>query len=424
MRQEMRQMKTSFVTTDDGEVVIKKQRRIYAKTSFDRFGDDLCGLILSYLSLDERFICECVSKQFQRTVFGSVVDITIDENYVKTSAAMKMLATISRKCSHIHTIDMRRIGIRYPKQLPEVLAIFRDNCRHLRNIYCHLDSNTAQIMPEFGPLITRINDVWYYKRQLLKHCHRLSRLRASLPDVFAGTSGELLAKNLQRIEFYYSVSKNNQLLSAFVAENQSLRSVKLIGNSDQTHESLTEMAEQVSRLPQLRHLELYLRPTNGQNSLDKFLRTIGQKCQQLKRLTLILKDNNNSRLEDQSLDSLRSYPRLIRLDLTICVTIDDVFLDPLKLCHRLTHLSLNWCQMSDKLFINCDKQWPRLQYLFIETNDMTDECLHHISRLPALQTLVVKFKRFVGKDIIDHVCEDLFTRSLKLKSIEIRRNKF
>ncbi|CAG2102289.1 unnamed protein product [Medioppia subpectinata] len=423
--------KTSLVTTDDTEDEVIQQPKIYAKNSFDRFGDDLCGHILSYLSLDDRFDYECVSKQFQRTVFESVVDIALHDKFVRSRTDvndMKMLATISRKCSHIHTIDIRRIDT---KKLPEVLTIFRNNCRHLRNIYCILDTNTAQMMPEFGPMVTQIDGIWLDERQVLNDCHHLSRLRSSLSNCFDNTSGKLLVKNLQRIEFSYNISNNNQQLSAFVAQNQSLRSVEFIDSGYQTHESLTEMAEQLSRLPQLRHLELDLKPTNGQNSLDESLRTIGQKCRQLKRLTLRLSYNNNCGLEDQSLDSLRSYPRLKRLDLIIRVIIDDVFLDPMKHCHRLTHLSLNSSQMSDNLFVNCDKHWPRLQYLFIKTNDMTVECLDHISRLPALQTLAFECKQFIGSAItrnlltnnfMDNVCEDLLTKSLKLKTIEIRRN--
>ena len=42
----------------------------YRRDSFvDRFCDDLCENILQYLSLEDKLRLECVSKQFQRTVF-------------------------------------------------------------------------------------------------------------------------------------------------------------------------------------------------------------------------------------------------------------------------------------------------------------------------------------------------------------------
>ncbi|CAG2100603.1 unnamed protein product, partial [Medioppia subpectinata] len=396
MTQEMTPIKGSLVTTDDGEVVIKKQRRIYAKNSFDRFGDDLCGLILSYLLFDERFGCECVSKQFQRTVFESVVHITIDDNYVNTRANIQMLAAIVRKCSHIHTIDCRKITNRYTKQLPEALAIFRDNCPHLRHIYCDLNKYTDQLMPEFGLMVTRIGWIENRNDQRLSQCHRLSQLQVNdISKVFS--TGELLAKNLQRFEFSYNSGDNRQLLSPFVTGNQSLRSVKLDVCNYESHESLTEVTEQLSRLPQLRDLALDLTLNYGPNSLDVFLRPIGQKCPQLKRLGLKLESKNTIRLYNHSMDSLGCYRRLKHLDLTIISAIFEQFLDPLKLCHRLTHLSLNSSQINDNLFVNCDKHWPRLQCLSIERTDITSNGLDHISRLPALQTLEFDcFRLFSG----------------------------
>ena len=41
----------------------------YSRDSFDRFGDDLSELILSYLSLKDKFRYECVAKQWRRLVF-------------------------------------------------------------------------------------------------------------------------------------------------------------------------------------------------------------------------------------------------------------------------------------------------------------------------------------------------------------------
>ncbi len=43
------------------------------RQSFDeRISDDLCKLILQFLSPHDKFRVECVSKQFQRTVFQKV----------------------------------------------------------------------------------------------------------------------------------------------------------------------------------------------------------------------------------------------------------------------------------------------------------------------------------------------------------------
>ncbi|CAG2170348.1 unnamed protein product [Oppiella nova] len=47
--------------------------QIYSKDSLDRFGDDLCEILLSYLSFEGRFRYECLSKQWQRVVYYKFV---------------------------------------------------------------------------------------------------------------------------------------------------------------------------------------------------------------------------------------------------------------------------------------------------------------------------------------------------------------
>ncbi|CAG2099982.1 unnamed protein product [Medioppia subpectinata] len=419
-------------TNGTEEVVVKKQRRIYPKNSFDRFGDDLCGLILSHLSLDKRLDYECVSKQFQRTVFKSVVDITIHDKESKISritvSNTGLLATIHGKCPHIHTIDCRGIRSRRLTQTAEVLDIFRPN---LRNIYCNYDRNVYQRLPAIGSLVTRIGKISEKRKQRLRLCRRLSRLRVQrLSDVFDDKSGRLLATNLHSFEVPFNSTDNNQLLSPFVAANQSLRSFKMIGENDcnynGSHESIVEMAAQLSRLPQLKELSLKLMPIYGHNSLNECLHTIGQKCPQLQCFALSLL-SNKSPLNGHTLDSLQSYRRLKRFDLTLIgfeLAIDGTLLDPLKHCHRLTHLSFSLRLSTVQVVHLLDNHWPRL-HTYIN-RIITSNGLYQISRLPALQTLVFVCYQYIGPNdylnadgnrFASDVCEHLFSRSPKLKTI-------
>src|ERR1700728_3934119 len=52
----------------------------YSSSSFDRFGDDMCELVLSYLSLSDKVRVECVSQQFRRCVYQKQYDFTIDKS--------------------------------------------------------------------------------------------------------------------------------------------------------------------------------------------------------------------------------------------------------------------------------------------------------------------------------------------------------
>ncbi|CAG2103462.1 unnamed protein product [Medioppia subpectinata] len=433
MGQQMTTTKTSLVTTDDGNEDNKQQPQIYAKDSLDRFGDDLCALLLSYFPFKDRFRCECVSKQFQRTVVGSVVDINIDDSFMRKISYKKRvnnqkLVSIAIKCPNIETIVCEVISTEYMKNMCKVLDTFRDNCLHLRQIYCKLWSNRTQLSETIGPLVTRIPYMSSQMTESLIHCHRLSQLVVhSLSDVFDSSSGQLLAKNLLKFEFNSYSSDNKKLLSAFVAHNQSLKSLKVmydLSRGQNSHESVTQIYGQLSRLTQLRELTLDFEIFRAENSLSESLRTIGLNCKQLQRLALQL-NSYNTTLNDQTLDSLRYYDRLKRLQLSLnennISLLDNMeVLEPLKLCHRLQHLSLIIRQMSGEFLIDCDKQWPRLHYLSIKSRDFSRDCLSHISRLPALQTLVIQCQRSDG--LRDNDFNDLLSSSPKLKVIEIRVN--
>ncbi|CAG2106201.1 unnamed protein product [Medioppia subpectinata] len=388
----MKHKKTSLVTTDDGKGEDIQQPQIYAKDSLDRFGDDLFGIVLSYLSLEDRFRCECVSKQFQRTVFESVVDINLSDGFVSKVLKEKrcdtqLLATIAIKCANIQTIDCREVTYRYAKHIPEVLNTLRDNCPHLRDIYCnlYLIGRRAQRMCSLAPLVTRID--YITDRQALTHCHRLSELRI---DTFMEIFG-------------------NDGMHSFVAHNQCLKSFMV--SCPINPQVLVQLCGQLSRLPQLRELTLNLRLTVGHNPLNDSLRTIGVNCKQLKRLSL-----NGYSNPTQTLDSLVLYTQLKRFHLRLAGIVANGLLDPLKHCKRLTHLELELPRIDINLFKNMDKNYLRLHYLWIRTNVITRECLPHVSRFAALQKLVIHFNESDGLSGNDF--SDLLTTCPKLKTIE------
>ncbi|CAG2108402.1 unnamed protein product [Medioppia subpectinata] len=416
-------MMASLETTDGCED--RQQPQIYAKNSMDRFGDDLCQLLLSYLTFEDRFHLECVSKQFRRTVFESIVCIEINDRFMRqilNTTITETLATITIKCPKIETIDCRRMRGQYEVHIPEVLTTFRHNFRHLRHIYCNLLQNSGQTMPTIGPLVTRIDVmVDNIDTQSLIHCHRLSHLSLyRLSQVF-DTSGQLMAKNLNKFELHFYSADYYHRLSSFVTHNQSLKCLNVYDNRCVSEESLTGLSEQLSRLPQLWELRLALDITGAQTSFTDSLRTIGVNCKQLQRLSLQLSHTDSHGFNPKTLDSLRFCHRLKRLELRIYADIDEISLDPLRHCNRLTHLELDLPRMTANVLKDLHIKCPRLQYLYIEssnhfidTNVKTQ--LSHISRLPALQMLVIQCNPCT--DISDNDFNDLLLRSPKLKTIK------
>ncbi|CAG2165920.1 unnamed protein product [Oppiella nova] len=91
------QMKDKHKVTEDVVQEDSRQPQMYAKDSLDRFGDDMCEHILSYLTLEDRFRCECVSKQWQRFIYTTVRHITITK---KMMTKVMPYLVVLKKCPH------------------------------------------------------------------------------------------------------------------------------------------------------------------------------------------------------------------------------------------------------------------------------------------------------------------------------------
>ena len=64
----------------------------YRRDSFDdRFCDDLSEVLLQFLSLEDRLRLECVSQQFQRTIFQIIDELYLDERRVSVIHKLKQL---------------------------------------------------------------------------------------------------------------------------------------------------------------------------------------------------------------------------------------------------------------------------------------------------------------------------------------------
>ena len=97
------------------------QMKVYAKDSFDRFGDDLTEEILQYLILEDKVRLECVSKQWRRLVFNKQFEIIItpfDKNKKSINKVIaktgtddtkqlneRHLESVLKKCPNIKRVD-------------------------------------------------------------------------------------------------------------------------------------------------------------------------------------------------------------------------------------------------------------------------------------------------------------------------------
>ena len=128
----------------------KKQKR---KSFSERICDDLCEDILQYLSLEDKLRLQCVSKQFQRTVFQRHYELYINigvegdhefylrnknfkryHNYYYIEAQnMDSFKALLKNCPNITSIKSNYLGPRNYDSLTinEVFRLIIENCNNL-----------------------------------------------------------------------------------------------------------------------------------------------------------------------------------------------------------------------------------------------------------------------------------------------------
>ena len=114
--------------------------QIYRKDSFDRFGDDLCQHLLSFLSLEDRFPFECLSKHWRRFIFKTNSRLIISRklcNKLKIKfndyTAFELML---KKLPNITAIECTNVSI--DNNMFELIIKY---CCHLNTINVKLDEN-------------------------------------------------------------------------------------------------------------------------------------------------------------------------------------------------------------------------------------------------------------------------------------------
>ncbi|CAG2174598.1 unnamed protein product [Oppiella nova] len=227
-------------TTDEGKES-GQQPQMYASDSLDRFGDDLCQHLVSYLPFEDRFRCECVSKQFARCLYDTIDGIAINRKLMKKMKTKNIfgeefidfqnLSQILRKCGNIETIDCRNVGSN-TRLVSEAIDELLDNCRHLKTVHCDFDTIDDNLMSYlcqlFGSLFTHIVCFKTSLKHCVSVCHKLSHLTVqTLDSVFDETDNHSLAKNLMKFEFTFDPQFTNDMFNTFIANNKSLKTLTI-----------------------------------------------------------------------------------------------------------------------------------------------------------------------------------------------------
>ena len=414
----------------------------YRRDSFeDRFCDDLCEEILQYLSLEDKLRLECVSKQFQRTVFKRQYKLYINMRgpevhkiYLKDKVfgfksyrnyyyiedqSMHLFEALLKKCPNITSIESEirpQSDINYNED--EVNKYFRliiENCNNLSEFTLFWpinDNNFEEFHQNFGPNIKR-----FHPLRELKDLSRFPNIeRMQITNVEnVSIVPQLKLDNLKTLQIDLGHGQE-YMLQIFIATFPTLKEFIVYINSD-NHNAIYKPLKNISNLKHLIHFTY--NDFGGNKRFLGLLKQMAKNCQNLKSISCDFRDDGLNPDTKQLLCQLKAFPALKRLNLRLFfvynegednIDVNQLFSFKLfKGFENITHLtlSLNWTHIfKESIIKEIDIILLKLQYLEIDNRfDTTPEGViqmaETLSRLSRLETLILRFK--TGVDYVTDI---------------------
>ena len=268
---------------------------VYPKNSFDRFGDDMTELILSYLTFEDKIRLECVSKQWQRCVFQKqfVIEVIGPKKSQQTrdslgrlirrkNKALNRIAleSVLKKCQNITNIHINTTvdsevlswivqNCHYVKSLMirdvthEGLEFLRDNRHKLEELHLHRLFNlmvTCRFCPNLKSICFRSLDLFENFNHDKEFLSKLERIELGylytpknyncierLSDDYSQTIKTL---NVD-LDLNYMTDDVLKICFDCICQFENLRQVKLIRANDVKDESLSMIGQKCTKLLKL-----------------------------------------------------------------------------------------------------------------------------------------------------------------------------
>ena len=418
----------------------------YRKDSFDRFGDDLTELILSFLWFEDKIRLECVSKQWKRCVFQRQFVIEINffrhrkncnslnglfrKSDKERQSDEQRLVSVMKKCQNITKIIDRRIT---DKQAIQMMHYYYPNVK-VNNVNDLFDIN-----PNVLPLLREKDngkDIKYLfnSNRFAFNCQLLSLFGQYCPNI---KSLDIMITNGEDLKFFQTYGHKLRVLNIYgnIVEKKNL--LKFCPNLKTIYVLQSYLFDKDKEyLPKLKNIrtELFFNLSNVYQ-----LKTLSDKyCQTMKilHLKLYLSDEELKTCIDcisrfENLNLLTLYFYVYRSETT--EPIDDCLSLIGQKCTKLLKLNLiiinNSVPMSDRFFyiftifkslkylkihlwtktvlsgsVECFKHCKQLNDIDIDYNQLKENFFTNIATfVPKLQSLRIsteqKFFRFIHRFI-------------------------
>jgi hypothetical protein len=422
----------------------------------DRICDDLCELIVSYLSFEDKIRFECVSKQFQRLVYNKQNVLLIMNSSYDRNNLFKLMKkrdnysndkqllinkiafeTVLKKCKFIN-----QIIINCDFNNREVaLKLINKNCSHLKSIAFNFYGISEQFLKEFGLKFgqqlrsidfvirhyNKINNTEFdssFKR-LFRLCPNLLSLMG-VKLSYLIDSNQVLVPKLSKLKLYYEET-DRQLVDSFARNyRNTLKSLHILNGFIWDENNLYSLLKRINCFEKLEDLKLTaIRVKEFSSVMIDIMTNIGIKCKNLK--SLYISAQIESLIASNLFESMTHFVnlKLLKLD-TFGSNFsykegEEVSIKSLMGCKRLTNISLMYLNLNDNFFNNIDQYLPQLTHLNISFNDeITNNTMNSLAKLNKLEVVIIKAskKHFLSKERIDEGMCNLITSCPQIKSIQ------
>ena len=386
--------------------------KVYAKNSFDRFGDDLTEEILQYLTFEDKVRLECVSKQWRRLVFNKQYVIKIKLNsYDKNSINrvldkrrrlnVQILESVLKKCPHIIRVDLH---LSVNSSVLSLIGRYCPNIKSLRYEYSKDDKYVLDFFRMYGHKLeelTLIREHYSYifltnkvkdselLTSYLKYCPNLkiTWFPITLVPIIEDKDYLPKLKTINNLMINFNDVNKMKILSDKYSKTMKTLDVILYRL---TLEELKTCFESISRFENLQSLTLKLRYYETIEPIDDSLILIGQKCNRLLKFSYQHWAINSVKCVES--DKVFSQFKAIEV-LNISLSFNTEWngsIEALKHCKQLIKLDICNPELTEDFFTNIEIFVPKLRILRIETRkQFSDSFINYFNSMKNLQKVEI-----------------------------------
>ena len=443
--------------------------RDYSRDSFDRFGDDLCEHLLSYLSFTDKIILEDVCKQWKRTIYNKqrvlrvfsvhpieaiphlnthyinhlLVPIPVKDFTSGFANNMNMrtidtnrLKSLLIKCQGIRKIEFTRVFV--DSTLLDLIGQLCPNLQSIQIDIIGLDENDINSFGQkYGHNLKRIkfNNCRTFSprdysnkfcadfgKKMLSFCPNIKSFQCEDISIISDKRPDFLPK-LESIDLRLRRSDAKQFQEFVDKYENKLKKLKLF-SSEIEFQTLRNTLQQISRLRDVEDLEitfnLMLNNNGNLNTINDKLIEMAKNCSKVTRFSLNINIfmTGTEFIAGNIWECLGKFIKLRQLDVTLKLSQIEDSVEALKRLKHLTDLSIRCSKLGDPFFKDIDLFLPNLKSLSLNSDyDLSDTLLESLSKLKHLSRISLGSGHKALRSITDSGVSQLLNNCQKLRKI-------